>query len=131
MTTQTDYKSEVMRAIEVFERAAKVKDASTIASLYTEDATLLPPGSGPVKGRQNIRDFWNAFFAAGAADPVVTTLSVEGDGGLAYEIGSYEATMPNPEGAGTSRQGGKYLVVWKRQSDGSLKMVADMFSSNA
>jgi ketosteroid isomerase-like protein len=87
-----------------------------IASLYTENATLLPPGAPAVKGRQNIRDFWKAFLDAGAADPVVRPVSVEGAGELAYEVGDYQVTLPNPQGGGTTRQQGKYLVVWKRQS---------------
>ena len=129
--SRTDYRTEVENAIQIFEKAAKAKDATTISSLYDENATLLPPGAPPIKGRQNIRDFWKNFLEAGAVDPVVRPVSVEGAGDLAYEIGEYQVTLPNPQGGGTSRQHGKYLVVWKRQSDGSLKMVADMFSANA
>jgi uncharacterized protein (TIGR02246 family) len=130
-TARSDYQVEVQKAITVWENAAKAKDADTIASLYVEDATLLPPGAPPVKGRQNIRDFWKAFLDAGATEPVLRSASIEGAGDLAYEIGEYQVTMPNPQGGGTATQHGKYLVVWKRQSDGSLKMAADMFSSNA
>ena len=79
--------------------------------------------------RLGIRDFWKAFLEA-ASDPVVRPVFVEGTGDVAYEIGEYQVTLRNPQGGGTSRQHGKYLVVWKRQSDRSLKMVADMFSPN-
>jgi ketosteroid isomerase-like protein len=57
-------------------------------------------------------------------------VSVESSGDFAYEIGTYEAIVPMP-GGGTGPSTGKYLVVWKRQSDGNIKMVADMFSPNA
>ncbi|HYR82488.1 MAG TPA: DUF4440 domain-containing protein [Terriglobia bacterium] len=127
--SQSDYRAEVEKAIRMFEDAAKAKDADAIASLYTENATLLPPGMPPIKGRPKIRDFWKGFLEA-AADPVVKPAFVEGAGDLVYEIGEYQVTLPKPQGGGTSRQPGKYLVVWKRQSDRSLKMVADMFSPN-
>ena len=127
--SQSDYRAEVEKAIRVFEDAAKAKDADAIAGLYAENATLLPPGTPPIKGRQKIRDFWKAFLEA-ASDPVVRPVFVEGTGDVAYEIGEYQVTLRNPQGGGTSRQHGKYLVVWKRQSARSLKMVADMFSPN-
>src|SRR5213596_2397606 len=38
--------------------------------------------------------------------------------GYTEKIGTFEATMPKPEG-GTGRSSGKYLVVWKRQNDGN------------
>jgi ketosteroid isomerase-like protein len=95
-----------------------------------EDATLLPPGSPLIKGRSNIQNFWQSFLDAGAADPKLRTVFVEASGELAYEIGTYDAIVPKP-GGGTIPSSGKYLVVWKRQSDGSIRMAADMFSPNA
>src|SRR5947209_7805856 len=122
-----DFRHAIERAIAEFESAARAKDAAGMAALYSEDATLLPPGSPLVKGRSNIQNFWRAFLDAGAADPKLQILSVESSDDLAYEIGSWEAIVPNP---GTGKAGpaaGNYLVVWKRQSDGRVKMVADMF----
>ena len=130
MSKPFDFKSAIQRAITEFEGAAKVKDASKLASFYTADATLLPPGSPMIKGQSNIQRFWQTFMEAGAGDPKLRTVSVESSGDLAYEIGTFEATMPKPEG-GTGRSSGKYLVVWKRQNDGNIKIVADMFSGDA
>jgi uncharacterized protein (TIGR02246 family) len=125
-----DFKAAIQKAITEFESAAKAKNPSRLAGFYAKDATLLPPGSPMIKGSSNIQAFWQSFMDAGAADPKLHTVSVESSGDLAYELGTYEATMPKPEG-GAGRATGKYLVVWKRQSDGSIKMVADMFSGNA
>jgi uncharacterized protein (TIGR02246 family) len=122
--------SEIEQIIEQFVKAANAKDVNTMASLYAEDATLLPPGQPAIKGRNNIRDYWQGFLAAGASDPVLKIVSVETSGDLAYEIGQWTANMPAPDG-GSARAAGKYLVVYRRQQDGSLKMVADMFSANS
>ena len=125
-----NFRSAIEMVIATFEKAANLKDAATIANLYTEDATLLPPGSPPVKGRASIRAFWQAFFDAGASDAKVRVVEVASEGGdLAYEIGAFEANMPQPQG-GTARAEGKYVVVWKRQPDGTIKMVADIFNVN-
>jgi uncharacterized protein (TIGR02246 family) len=125
-----DFRAAIENAIAAFEKAANAKDAASLASFYADDATILPPGSPAVKGRANIQAFWQAFLNAGASDPKLRVVEVGSSGDLAYEVGTFEANMPNAQGA-IARTGGKYLVVWKRQPDGSIKMVADMFSSNA
>src|SRR6266568_3790856 len=129
-TQPFDFKSAIQKAIAEFESAANAKSASKLASFYTDDATLLPPGSPLINGKSNIQRFWQTFLDAGAGDPKLRTVSVESSGELAYEIGTFDAIMPKPEG-GSGRSSGKYLVVWKRQGDGSIKMVADMFSPDA
>ena len=125
-----DFKSAIQRTIGEFETAAKAKNASKLAGIYASEATLLPPSSPMIKGTSNIQAFWQKFLDAGAADPKLQTVSVESSGDLAYEIGTFQAMMPQPSG-GASRSSGKYLVVWKRQNDGNIKMVADMFSGDA
>ncbi len=125
-----EFRPAIEKAIAAFEKAASAKDAAALASFYTEDATLMPPGSPPIKGRSNIKAFWNSFLNAGASDPKLRVVELGSAGDLAYEIGAFEANMPNPQG-NIARTAGKYLVVWKRQPDGSIKMVADMFSANA
>lgn len=125
-----DFKSAIQKVIADFEAASKQRDAAKIASCYTEDATLLPPGSPAVKGRSHIQAFWQSLLEAGASDAKLRTVSVESSGELAYEVGAYDAILPSA-GGGTEKSSGKYLVVWRRQQDGSIKMVADMFSPNA
>ena len=128
--TVADHKAEIRALIESWEKAAAAKDARAVAALYAENATLLPPGMPAMKGRQNIQTFWQGFFDAGASDARLQSVEIRGAEPFVYEIGEYRAMMPQPTG-GTAPGHGKYLVVWERQSDGTLKMVADMFSPNA
>jgi len=126
----TDPEAEIRAHVQQFEEAAAVKDSRAIAALYAESATLLPPGMSPIQGRQNIQGFWQGFFDAGAADAKITTNTVRGSEPVFYEIGQYSAMMPQPSG-GTAPGTGRYLVVWERQSDGVLKIAADMFGQDA
>ena len=48
---------------------------------------------------------------------------------MAYEIGSADFTMPDGKG-GKTAVSGKYVVVFKRQADGTLRAVADFFNMN-
>jgi uncharacterized protein (TIGR02246 family) len=129
-TAVTDYRAEVLAIAQAWEKCANAKDAPGIASLYTENATLLPPGQPAISGRQNIQGFWQGFFDAGASDAKLKSTRISSSGELAYEIGEYSAMMPQPSG-GTAPGSGKYLVVFERQQDGTLRMAADMFSPNA
>jgi uncharacterized protein (TIGR02246 family) len=129
-TTATDYRAEVLAIDRAWEKCANAHDARGIADLYTENATLLPPGQPAMTGRQNIQGFWQGFFDAGASDATLKSIQISGSGDLAYEIGEYSAMMPQPSG-GTAPGTGKYLVVFERQQDGKLRMAADMFSPNA
>jgi uncharacterized protein (TIGR02246 family) len=129
-TTAIDYRAEVLAIARAWEKSADAKDARGIAGLYTENATLLPPGQPAITGRQNIQGFWQGFFDAGASDAKLKSVRISGSGDLAYEVGEYSAMMPQPSG-GTAPGTGKYLVVFERQPDGQLKMAADMFSPNA
>jgi ketosteroid isomerase-like protein len=60
------------------------------------------------------------------ADQVVASRS----GDLVYEIGSYAMTFSG-EGGKTMRQTGRYVDVWRKQADGSWKVVLDAPVSDA
>src|SRR5262249_24987381 len=47
-------------------------DFAGVASLYAEDATAFPPGSGMVKGRAAIEALWKSM-AEQVSDPKLTT----------------------------------------------------------
>ena len=128
--TVADLQTEIRGLIESWEKAAANKDGRAIAAFYAENATLLPPGMPAIKGRHNIQNFWQGLLDAGASDARLKSVEIRGSEPFLYEIGEYSAMMPQPTGD-TAPGNGKYLVVWERQSDGTLKMVADMFSSNS
>jgi uncharacterized protein (TIGR02246 family) len=102
-------------------------DAAALAALYTDDATLLPPDSEMIQGKQGIEAFWSQGIKMGIKDLVLTTLDVFGSGDLAYEIGKFTLTV-QPEGQEPVEQKGKYVVVWKQAADGSWKLHVDIFN---
>src|SRR6476620_7021163 len=63
-------------------------DFAGVASLYAEDATAFPPGSGMVKGRAAIEALWKST-AGQVSDPKLITLDVKPLGpSAAREIGT-------------------------------------------
>jgi len=102
-------------------------DAAALAALYTDDATVLPPDIDMIQGKQEIEAFWSQGLQMGIKDAVLTTVDVFGSGDLAYEVGKFALTI-QPEGQEPIEQKGKYVVIWKKTADGSLKLHVDIFN---
>ncbi len=112
-----------------FGEAVRMGDASALAALYTEDARLLPPNSEMIGGRQGIEAFWGGGLQMGIKDAVLTTVDVLGIGDMVCEIGQYDLTI-QPEGQEAMKDNGKYLVVWKKDSDGAWKLHVDIWNTS-
>jgi ketosteroid isomerase-like protein len=56
-------------------------------------------------------------------------VEVSQSGDLAYIVGSYEDSFKDAKGQPVTDRG-KTLEVFKKQTDGSWKVVADMYSSD-
>ncbi len=86
-------------------------DFDGVASLYTDDATAFPPGSGMVKGRAAIGAMWKSM-AEQVGDPKVITLDVKPLGAsAAREIGTFSLKTKGPTPQEVT---GKYAVVWEK-----------------
>lgn len=106
------------------------RDGAAIAALYSEDATLLPPGSDALRGRGAIEAFWKGGIEAGMKEGKLTTLDVTSLGGdLACEVGRYAMTM-QPPGQPAVTDEGKYVVIWKRHGDGGWRLHIDIWNSS-
>ncbi len=109
--------------------AVKRGDPASLAALYTEDATLLPPNSEAIRGRQGIEAFFKAGMQMGISEATLETVDVEYLGDVAYEVGAYTMKI-EPEGGQATADKGKYVVVWKRDGDGPWKLAIDMWNTN-
>ena len=92
-------------------------DPDKMASIYTVDAVLFPPGGERMKGREAIAQFWGEFLKSGLKNLALKTLEVEEQGDLAFEGG--EVTFDVAQKDGKLVKGAiKYVVVWKRTASG-------------
>ncbi|MEO5923643.1 MAG: SgcJ/EcaC family oxidoreductase [Bryobacteraceae bacterium] len=117
------------QAIRAQETAAQqawaAKDTEKVASLYADDATVTLANTPVMTGRQAIAD---GFKQAGT-DPnfslAIDTTSVEASGDLGYARGSYAVHATDPTTKKVVLEKGHYLMVYKKQADGSWKIVSD------
>lgn len=109
-----------------FCEALKAGDAAAIAAMFTEDGEVIPPAlKAFVVGREALREYYAARVrAARFLEVIVTTRSVEVEGDLAFETGTNRVTSQVGDAPPVTRTG-RYVVVWKRGTDGNWRYRLD------
>lgn len=111
-----------------FSQAFARGDAKALAAMYTSDAILFPPDSDMIRGNEAIGEFWKATRDGGVQSAALTTIDVGRSGDVAYEAGKVSLTI-QATGKKPTTAVAKYVVVWKRQGDGSWKLHRDIWNS--
>lgn len=118
--------------------AAWVKDASTKdvekwLAYYADDASVLLADTPILTGKDAIRGELKPMMA----DPNFavtfgpTKVDVAKSGDLGYTQGAYSMTVSDPKTKAPVTEKGKYLTVYRKQTDGTWKAVEDTFMSDA
>ena len=111
--------------------AAGAKDIDKTVSYYSEDAIVMPPNAPSATTRETIRSAWKEMLTSpGAAIRwKATKVEVAKAGDLAYVSGTYEETMTDASGKPV-KDHGKYVEIFKKQADGTWKVVSDIWNSD-
>jgi uncharacterized protein (TIGR02246 family) len=101
-------------------------DATMIASLFASDGVLLGRNGKLFKGPQQILERQKTVMEAAGKGVkcTVTTVDLWLDGDTAYETGTY--SYKYQEKGKPVNEEGRYVTIWKRQTDGSWKIIVDM-----
>jgi uncharacterized protein (TIGR02246 family) len=112
-------------------KAGGAKDLDKFVSYYADDASAFPPGEPVAHGKDAIRKALSPMFSAPSFDLAFKSTKVEvaRSGELAYSSGTYTLTMNDPKGKPMNDRG-KFVTVFRKQTDGSWKTVADIFNSD-
>jgi len=120
----------IENAIESYAQACEANDWSMWSNIFAEDATLMPPGGPSVQGRTAIQG-WAESRGATYSDMTLSPLETSGKCGLAVSRGSYSSTFQSESAPAASTHNGKWIFVWKKQSDGSWKLWWGTWNSKA
>jgi uncharacterized protein (TIGR02246 family) len=110
--------------------AVNAGDAAGAASLYADDAIVLAPNSEPLRGRSQIQGFFEEFMKLQPSFDPLDTFRVEESGALIVNAGRYSLKLLPPGADAPITDQGKYLGVFKRQADGSLKLILDTWNTS-
>jgi uncharacterized protein (TIGR02246 family) len=119
-------KATIQKLADDFAQAFNKGDFAAVAAMYTEDATVLPPGSPMIKGRSAIQSFWTqAGQSMGNAK--LTTVDVKPMGpDWAREIGTFSLMT---KGQQSQEVTGKYVVVLQKVGS-DWKLFTDIWNAD-
>lgn len=107
------------------------KDLPTYLSFVDSTASILPPNAAIVTGLAGIRALVESYLGlpglSGTWQP--TRAEAARSGELAYSTGTYELSYNDPSGKRVTERG-KYIEVWRKQADGSWRMVLESFNAD-
>jgi len=116
----------LLDADRAFNNATAERRTDGWVEFFAEDGAMIR-SAGTVTGRVAIREEMSKAFADTAFslrwEPLQSDVGATGD--LGYTNGRYEARFRDAKGNAAMRTG-RYLTVWKKQADGSWKVVRDI-----
>jgi uncharacterized protein (TIGR02246 family) len=105
----------------------KAKKADGVAGHYASDATTYLSGQAPMVGHDQIQAGVGGMLkdANFSLDYTNSQTVVAGSGDLAYTKGTYHVTYTDPKTKQKATEDGNYVTVFRKQADGSWKIVED------
>ena len=110
-------------------KAARVKDVERLMSFYAEDAVGFPPHAPMTRDKEAWRQTWLEIVEYPSFTWQTTKVEVSRSSDLAYSYGTFDATISGSEGEPIDFNG-KWVVIWKKQPDGSWKHIIDIYNSD-
>jgi uncharacterized protein (TIGR02246 family) len=110
----------------------KAKDTEGLAGHYADDAFFVAPGAPPADGSTAIRQ----FFANASTDPALEVeatsdkIDVAASGDMAYARGHFTEKYTDRKTGKVMSDKGSYLAIYKKQPDGSWKIVQDVAAAD-
>jgi uncharacterized protein (TIGR02246 family) len=106
--------------------ATKAGDAAGIARIFADSGVELSLRAGKTwKGRAAIQELFTQIYQnPRATEATVQTDQVILDGPTAIEYGHYRFTYPPKDGQ-PQVDSGHYVVVWRKQADGTWRILLD------
>lgn len=101
-------------------------------SLYTNDAISMPNQGKMLEGIEAIRNSAREMAASGmkVKSFEATTLKVDPCDNTIVEIGKFKISISIPGMPNLMEESGKYLTIWEKQPDGSLRIKLETWNSD-
>ncbi|MGH9702005.1 MAG: YybH family protein [Candidatus Acidiferrales bacterium] len=116
----------LLKADSDFASATAEKGLEGFGSFLADDAATLRPNQPVISGKDSVVAAWvqllNNHTLSITWKPMTASISASGD--LGFTVGSYEITKTDDKGKQVVATG-KYVTIWRKQPDGSWKVVFD------
>ena len=126
MSTKTsEIHSTISTLSKNFETTFARGNAADIADFYTESGVLLPAGADFVRGKQNIKEFWQIAIDMGIKNIKLEIVEVEQHDDTAIEMSKFILSDADDQ----MIDQGKGIVIWKNENN-VWKLHRDIWNSS-
>jgi uncharacterized protein (TIGR02246 family) len=116
-----DAKAAIGKVRDGWKDKANNKDSAGVADYYTDDAEMVGTEIPLAKGKDAIRHSFAQSFPISKINSIDSRELVV-DGNMAYDYGEFSQDVTPPPAGKTQNIHGYYLVVLRKQADGSWKI---------
>jgi ketosteroid isomerase-like protein len=122
---------EIRAADIAWEKVFTGGDTSAAVAAVEPDGSMLAPNAPIATGHDAVRAAIAGFYAL--PDMTLhwqpTKVEAASSGDFGYSMGTYELSFTDPNGQAVTDHR-KYVTIWRKQADGTWKVVADIFNSD-
>jgi len=130
--SESEYKSKIEAMNKEMVKDMLAGNTAKILTNYTEDAISLPSYQPMAQGLAAIKKSSEEMAKSGVKftsfTPTIVKVLVNGN--HITEIGTYKISMTMPNMDAPMEDHGKYLTIWEKQKDGSLKVKVETWNSD-
>ncbi len=130
--SEAEVKQKIEKMNKEMAEAMKTGDHEKNLQFYAKDVVSLPSYDKMLKGKEEIRNSMKEMEKSEwkVKDIKFETVSVETNGDMVTEIGKYKMEMNKKDSDETMKDEGKYVTLWEKQADGSMKIKTEMWNSD-
>lgn len=117
-------------AATAYHAAASAKQADAVVALYDAAPVMVPPNADMVEGLEGVRGYRFGFIETPGVELEfeIIRAEVSSSGDLGWTLSVGEITIVRPDGP-PGRDQVRDFHVWRRQADGSWRVVVDIWNS--
>ena len=101
----------------------RTKQLEPILAFYAPNAAFLQPNGERITGSAALRTLFQNILTTFNSDLTLNSKNLETSGDLAYDSGAFEETLTNIASGAKISSKGSYVIIYKRQSNGSWQIV--------
>jgi ketosteroid isomerase-like protein len=102
---------QIRQMVQDFTAAYNAKDVAKIGTFFSPNASLMPPNRSTVRGVDSVKGWYTARVNdEGATGLAIEVQAIEGQGPLAYVVGTFSLNLEPKDGTPSRHDRGK--VVW-------------------
>lgn len=112
-----------------WDQAFNSGNLEALMARYQEDSVSMPPGAPALLGRKAIGADFKGFFEGNAAEHHTVNATRHAARDTVVERAEYTLTIRPKDGSAAIQEAGKHIVVYARQSDGSWKVMWEIWNA--